>query len=276
MRLLYGTVFMSTVSIARILIIEVIFVKFKVFVLSKLSGTVLLCTLIMSCIALCSILLFAEEEKDCLLPIYCVQTEEPVISVTFDCAWTADDIPYIIKTLDKYDCKATFFVVGTWAEEYPEAVKMLYEAGHEIAGHSYNHAHYNTLSCQELISDMEKCDAVINSVTGSVVPIFRAPYGEYNDTVVSAANASGRTLIQWDVDSLDWKSLTESEMMTRIMPKVQNGSILLFHNGTKYTAGALDGILNALSDKGFSFKPVTELLCNGSYTIDHTGKQIPA
>lgn len=208
-----------------------------------------------------------------LLPVYSVDTKENAVAITFDCAWTAEDIPLILKTLDEYEAKATFFVVGSWAEKYPESVRLLSENGHEVAGHSYNHAHYASLSSQQLIADMAKCDKVLYGLTGKILPIFRAPYGEYNNTVVKSASDSGRTLIQWDVDSLDWKNLSEQDMLNRILPKVRNGSILLFHNGTKYTASALPAILSALREEGYRFVPVGELLLPEPYIIDHEGRQ---
>ena len=245
----------------------------KIFVLDKYRFACIL-------LALFSVALFlvsslspnAEEEK--LLPVYSVETDEKVLSVTFDCAWTAEDIPIILSTLKNYNCRATFFVVGSWAEKYPECVKLIHDAGHEVAGHSYNHAHYNSMSEEELIQDMNKCDAVIKAIAGENLPIFRTPYGEYNNTVVKAANDSGRTLIQWDVDSLDWKDLTAQQMEKRILPKVKNGSVILFHNGTKHTASALPTLLEKLTSEGYSFKSVGEMIYYDNYEINHEGRQI--
>ncbi len=214
----------------------------------------------------------ATEER--LLPIYSVETEEKAVAVTFDSAWTADDIPSICDTLDSFNCKATFFVVGTWAEKNPDSVRLLSEHGHEIAGHSYNHAHYNELSEPELMADMAKCDAVIKNITGKNIPLFRSPYGEYNNTVVRAANESGRFLIQWDADSLDWKDLSEEEIIDRVMKKVKNGSIILLHNGTKNTASALPKLLERLKNEGYIFKSAGELILRDNYKINSEGRQI--
>lgn len=244
----------------------------KIFVLDKYRfGVLLLALFSISLFLVASLSPEATEEK--LLPIYSVETKEKVLSITFDSAWTAEDIPLILDTLSKYNCKATFFVVGSWAEKYPECVKLIYDSGHEVAGHSYNHAHYNSLSEEDLIKDMAKCDEVIKNITGVNLPIFRAPYGEYNNTVVRAANASGRMLIQWDVDSLDWKDLDIDAMKKRILPKVQNGSVILFHNGTKHTASALPSILESLKNEGYSFKSVGDMILYDNFEIDHTGRQ---
>ncbi len=245
----------------------------KIFVLDKYRFAFILLVLFsFSLFLVASLSPSAEEER--LLPVYSVETDEKVVSITFDCAWTAEDIPIILSTLKNHNCRATFFVVGSWAEKYPECVKLIYDSGHEVAGHSYNHAHYNSLSSDELIKDMKKCDDVIKGITGNVLPIFRSPYGEYNNTVVKSALNSGRTLIQWDVDSLDWKDLSAEQMEKRILPKVKNGSIILFHNGTKHTASSLDYLLSKLEEKGYSFKSAGDLIYKKGYTIDHTGRQI--
>ncbi len=244
----------------------------KIFVLDKYRfACILLALFSVALLLVASLSPMAEEER--LLPVYSVETYEKVLSITFDCAWTAEDIPLILNTLSRYNCRATFFVVGSWAEKYPESVKLIHDSGHEVAGHSYNHAHYNSLPEEELVSDMDKCDDVIKAITGENIPIFRAPYGEYNNTVVKAATSSGRTLIQWDADSLDWKDLTGDEMIKRIMPKIKNGSIILFHNGTKHTASALPSILDKLVSEGYSFKSVGDMIYYDNYEIDHEGRQ---
>ena len=77
-------------------------------------------------------------------------------------------------------------------------------------------------------------------------------------------------------DSLDWKNLNCEEMLERIIPKTQSGDILLFHNDTAHTAESLDRILSGLSERGFTFSKVSDLIYKDNYTIDHTGRQIPS
>ncbi len=207
------------------------------------------------------------------LPIYSVERPDKKISVTFDCAWGADDVDAIIAALKEHNCKATFFVLGSWAEKYPDAVKKLSDAGHEIAGHSYDHTYYTRLSPEEILSDMEKCDLAIEKAAGKRSDLFRVPAGDYNDSVINTVMGSGRFCIQWDADSLDYRDLSESEMEERIMSKVGGGSIILFHVGTKNTASALSPILTRLEKEGYGFCPVGELIYRDSYSIDHTGRQ---
>lgn len=206
------------------------------------------------------------------IPIYCVDNNQNQISVTFDCAWSADDIDSIIETLDKYNCPATFFAVGDWAEKYPDAVKKLAQHGHTVANHSYSHKHFNSLSSEQMLEDMNKCDDLIESLTGKRPILFRAPYGEYNDTLIKACNQSGRYYIQWSVDSLDWKDISADEIYKRITERTKSGDILLFHNGTKHTKDILPEILKKLSEN-YTFVLTENLIYKDNYTIDHAGKQ---
>ncbi|MBE7055070.1 MAG: deacetylase [Ruminococcaceae bacterium] len=211
-----------------------------------------------------------------IVPIYSVQRNDNAISLTFDCAWGSDDIESIVKTLEKHNCKATFFVLGTWAEKYPSAVKMLYKAGHEIANHSYNHTYYTTLTTQQMLADIKKCNDAINKACGVTPVLFRAPSGDYNNDVINSCHSANMEYIQWSVDSLDWRGLNCEQMLERIIPKTKSGDILLFHNDTAHTAESLDKILTELEKKGFSFLKVSDLIYKDNYTIDHTGRQHPA
>ena len=206
------------------------------------------------------------------VPVYSVDTDKNEISITFDCAWSADDIDSIIETLEKYNCPAVFFAVGDWAEKYPDAVKKLSENGHTVANHSYSHAHFNSLSKEEMIADMDKCDSLIESITQKRPVLFRAPYGEYNDTLINACRETNRHYIQWSVDSLDWKDISADEIYDRIIKKTKAGDILLFHNGTKHTKDVLPKILETLSQQ-YTFVLTEDLIYKDNYTIDNAGKQ---
>ncbi len=209
-----------------------------------------------------------------LLPIYSVERNDNAISITFDCAWGSEDIDEIISVLEKHNCKASFFVLGKWAKDNPDAMKKIVSEGHEIGNHSYNHTYYTTLSEEEMLLDIEKCNQEIKKACGVTPTLFRAPSGDYNNDVVSASEKAGMKYIQWSVDSLDWRGLDANQMLERILPTTKSGSILLFHNGTKHTAKSLDTILTELEKKGFSFLKTSELIYKDNYTIDHTGKQI--
>ena len=145
-----------------------------------------------------------------VLPIYSVQRDDRVVSLTFDAAWGNEDTQTLIDILGKYNVHATFFVVGEWVDKYPESVKALADAGNEVMNHSSTHPHMAQLSAEQIEAEVNTCADKIKAVTGTRPTLFRCPYGEYNDTVISAINALGMHAVQWDVDSLDWKAATRS------------------------------------------------------------------
>ncbi|MBO4331038.1 MAG: polysaccharide deacetylase family protein, partial [Oscillospiraceae bacterium] len=175
-----------------------------------------------------------------------------------------------------YNVRITFFVVGSWAEKYPESVKALFDAGHEVMNHSDDHAHFNRLSPAEIESNINACSDKIEAITGVRPTLFRCPYGEYDDHVVAAVNAMGMEVIQWDVDSLDWKDLDAETIYGRVSSKAAPGSIVLFHNAALHTPEALPSIIEYLLQNGYAVVPVSELILSGETRTDHTGRQRPA
>lgn len=209
-----------------------------------------------------------------LVPIYNVQTDESKIALTFDSAWGAEDIDSILTTLKNENIKATFFVLGQWAEKYPDVIKRIADEGHDVANHSDTHPHITSLSYEEIKNEIKNANEKIETISGKKNDLFRAPYGEYNDNVIKAAEELGFYTIQWDVDSLDWKNPGKDAIINRVVDKCKNGSIILMHNGTEQTANALPDMIKKLKEKGFEFVPTSELIYKDGYTIDHAGMQI--
>ena len=206
------------------------------------------------------------------LPIYCVQRDDKCVSLTFDAAWGNEDTQKLIDILASYNVKATFFVVGTWADRYPESVKALSDAGHEVMTHSDDHAHFSRLSSAQIRTDIEQSCDRIEAITGVRPTLFRCPYGEYDDHVIQTLTDMGMKTIQWDVDSLDWKELSAAEITQRVKSGVKSGSIVLFHNAAKHTPEALPSVIEHLLQNGYTIGPVSELLLQGDFEMDHTGK----
>lgn len=251
----------------------------KIFLISKKSLTIY-CSLLFCMLLLLffgadnSIRVFNEEEAERLLPIYSVDCgEEKLCSLTFDAAWDDADTDRLIEILEKYQVKATFFVVGSWVEKYPESVKKFTDHGHEIMNHSDTHPHINQLSEEKIKEEITGCADKIEAVTGQRPTLFRGPYGEYNNTVLRAAEALGHKTLQWDVDSLDWKDLETDDIVLRVLKRVKPGSIMLFHNGAKNTPAALPQILEKLIADGYKIVPAGEMIYHENYSIDHNGRQ---
>ena len=134
------------------------------------------------------------------LPVYSVERDDKVVALSFDAAWGNEDTQTLIDIMSRYDVHTTFFVVGDWVEKYPESVKALSEAGHEVMNHSSSHAHFSSLSTEQITADIAACNDKIAAVTGAKPTLFRCPYGEYDDHVIQAVESMGMTAIQWDVE----------------------------------------------------------------------------
>ena len=210
------------------------------------------------------------------LPIYSVERSQKVCAISFDAAWGNEDTQTLIDILARYGVKTTFFVVGDWAEKYPESVKALHDAGHEVMSHSNHHDHYNTLTAQQIVEDVTASNQRIAAATGVTPTLIRCPYGEYDDHVISAIRSMGMEPIQWDVDSLDWKDYDAGTICKRVRDKLAPGSIVLFHNAALHTPEALPSVLEHMIREGYTVVPIGQLIYWENYTIDHTGRQFPA
>lgn len=210
------------------------------------------------------------------LPIYCVDTDKPQISISFDAAWGNEDTQTILDILAKHNVKATFFMTGGWVESYPEDVKKIYEAGHDLGNHSENHKHMSELSTEEQTQELLKVHDKVKELTGVDMILFRPPYGDYNDSVIKTAAANHYYPIQWSVDSLDWKDYGADSIIQTICENksLENGSVILCHNGAKYTKDALETVITTLQGKGYEFVPISQLIYKDNYHMDRAGKQI--
>ena len=179
----------------------------------------------------------------------------------------------MINILGERNIKTTFFVVGDWVDKYPESVKALSDAGHEVMNHSSKHPHMTQISKDEMIKELNDCGSKIEAVTGRKPELFRPPYGDYNNDVVGTARECGYYTIQWSVDSLDWKDLSADEIYSRVVPKAAPGAIILFHNAAKHTPEALPRILDELIAQGYEIVPISELIIRDNYKVDANGMQ---
>lgn len=208
------------------------------------------------------------------LPVYSVSRQDKKIALTIDAAWDDDKTPFILQTLARYNVKATFFLCGFWAEAYPDQVKAIYDAGHTIGNHSMTHPHMNKLSASQINEEIEKLDDLLQSITGQRTTLFRAPYGEYNDNVITAVRADGHEPIQWSIDTIDWKPERSSQtILDTVLPKLTDGSIILCHNNGYKIEEYLPTLIETALAEGFTFVTVDELLLSGNTIIDVNGCQ---
>ncbi len=206
------------------------------------------------------------------IPIYCVEEDEKKVSISFDAAWGNEQTDTLLNILDEKNVKATFFLVGEWVDKYPESVKEIAKRGHDVENHSDTHAHLPQLSNEGIKKELEDCNNKIKALTGKAPTLFRPPYGDYNNNVVTVTNEINMYCVQWDIDSLDWKDPTPQQMVDRIKNNLKNGSIILMHNGAKNTPEALPLIIDAIKSEGYELVPISKLIPQGEYYTDHEGR----
>lgn len=207
------------------------------------------------------------------VPIYSVETEEKQVAVSFDAAWGADKTQGIVELLQEFGVGATFFLVGFWVDDYADMVKLIDDSGFEIGTHSNTHPDMAKLSKSTMKSELETSISKIKNITGKDVKLFRAPFGSYNNDLIDTATELGLKTIQWDVDSLDWKGLSASEITSRVTSRVKNGSIILMHNNSDNVLDALRLTLNRLKVAGYRITSISDLVYQDDYTIDRNGVQ---
>lgn len=209
------------------------------------------------------------------LPIYYVKTDEKKIAISFDCAWGTDYTDKLLEIMRAENVRCTFFAVEFWSAKYPDYLKKIAAEGHEIGTHSSTHPYMSKLDKSAIIKELTSSKEIIEKTTGKKVELFRPPYGDYDDLLIETATELGLFTIQWSVDSLDWKDLSASEIKARVVGRVKNGSIVLFHNQGLHTHEALADIIRELKGKGYEFVPIGELIYRKDYAMGADGAQIP-
>ena len=184
-------------------------------------------------------------------------------------ALTFDDGPHpryterILDILDRYDIKATFFVIGVNIQNYPEPFAKVVAAGHEIGNHSFSHSVCGSREYTDIVAEMQKCDSLIFDITGKKPSLYRPPCGIYDVEVVSAAKKAGHSVVLWSVDTLDWKNTPPEEIKKNVLDSVKGGEIILMHDytsGKNTTCEALELMIPELLSEGYEFVTVSELI----------------
>ena len=208
--------------------------------------------------------------------IYQGNTESNNICLMINVYWGNEYIAKMLETLEENDVKTTFFMCGYWVEDYPEEVKKIAEAGHDLGNHSSTHPHMSQMSKEQIKNELMTAHEKVKELTGQDMFLFRPPFGEYDNKVIEAAEECGYYTIQWDVDSLDWKEYGVEHEISQVLnhKHLGNGSIILFHNDAKYTPEALDSIIKGLKENGYEIVPLSDLIIKNDYHIDHEGRQI--
>jgi len=210
------------------------------------------------------------------LPIYCVDTDKKQVALSFDAAWGDSDTIQILDILDKYNVKVTFFMTGGWVEAYPDKVKEIAARGHDLGNHSENHKQMSKLSVTDQTTEIMKVHDKVKALTGVEMNLFRPPFGDYNNNLITTVMACKYYPIQWSVDSLDWKDYGASSIVKTVLEHkaLGDGAIILMHNGAKYTKDALEQVIVGLQEQGYEIVPLSQLIMKEKYHMDTAGKQI--
>ena len=218
-----------------------------------------------------------ERRRD--LPIYAVWTRKRQLALTFDAGHGNEDAAQILAILRCHRVRATYFVTGDWVRAYPDDTLAILAAGHELGNHSDSHSHMTRISDADKRAEITLLHDAVRRLTGHDMSLFRAPYGDYDDAVVQAARACGYTTVQWNVDSLDWMNRGAADIVRTVTQhqRLRNGSIVLLHVGTRFTAEAeaLDTLIVELKQQRFQLVPVSELILRENYYLAVDGTQVP-
>lgn len=197
----------------------------------------------------------AARDRSYYLPVYEGNTDRPEVSLTFNVAWGEEEVPKILAILKETKVTATFYFVGTWVKQFPELVREIAAAGHEIANHGLYHGHPAQMNREELVRLIEANQKLLAETCGKQpVKLFAPPSGEFNQQVLSVAGDLEYRTILWTVDTVDWKRPAPEVIRERVQSKVRPGAIVLMHP-TAPTTAALRSIINDLKAK--KLRPVT-------------------
>lgn len=194
--------------------------------------------------------------------MYCKDVGEKMIALTFDVAGGEKNIGEIMEILEEKQIKAAFFVTGQWVEQYPEEVKRILEAGHELGNSGENHREMTELSAEECRQELMRLHEKVKDLTGYTMELFRPPYGAYNRSVIKTARECGYRMVCWDIDSMDWKNYGADDIVKCVTEheNLGNGAVILCRSNSRYISKALGEMLEVLKSKGYEMVPVSEMI----------------
>ncbi len=196
--------------------------------------------------------------NNALEPLRSMGNDNKNIAITVDTVFGDDYTEDILSVLDEKGVKATFFVTGAWAEQFPQKVGKILKAGHEIANHSYAHKKYTDIPAEQIATDAKMASDILKTIVGRDVKIIRAPYGAYDDMVLQTLYDNGFIPVKWSVDSMDWKREGTDQIVNNVVGNVKNGSIIMFQNNIVDTPVALKQALEKLYEEGYCAVTLSE------------------
>lgn len=194
-----------------------------------------------------------------LTPIYQGNVQYPKVAFACNVFWGEEYMPKMLEILHRENIRITFFLGGNWVNKNPELAKEIAKYGHELANHSFTHPHPNSLNKEQNKDQILRTEELVFSVTQQKTVLYAPPFGEFNQTVLQAAEELGYKTIMWTVDTVDWKRPPPEVIKARVQKKIQNGAIILIHP-TEPTVEALPDLIRELKRRGYVMEPVSSII----------------
>jgi len=186
-----------------------------------------------------------------------VVMESPQIALTFDDGPHPKYTPMLLEGLQERGVKATFFVIGKYVQEHPDIVKQMYEEGHLLGNHTYNHVEITRISDEEAYRELMDTSDLVYDITGMRMEFMRPPFGVWQKKLEEQVDVMP---VLWTVDPLDWTTENENEIVRKVVDEVEEGDIILLHDCHRSSVKAALRIVDILLEKGFEFVTVDEIL----------------
>ncbi len=185
-----------------------------------------------------------------------VDTTAPMVALTFDDGPNPEYTGRILQVLEENYSHASFFVVGSNAEKYPELLQDIIASGNEIGNHTFSHANLTEIDSAEVESEIDRVNRVVKRATGEIATVIRPPYGAYNEAVL---NRLEQPVVLWDLDTEDWDSRNAQMIVDNIVANVEDGDIILMHDIYSSTAEAVELLIPKLKEMGYQVVSVSEM-----------------
>ena len=224
----------------------------------RFLGNIVICATVVAVVALS---INAGEQKvsaPSRQPIYSGKSATKV-SLMVNVYWGTDYIAPMLDTFERYNCKTTFFVGGSWVDANPETLKQIADKGHEIGNHGYYHKDHKKLDAAYNRKEITSAHDAVKSVLGIDMNLFAPPSGSFGDITLEVAEELGYRSVMWTRDTIDWRDHDTALIYKRAVKDIKGGDLILMHP-TDCTAKALESILQAVTASGLSVAPVSEVL----------------
>lgn len=183
------------------------------------------------------------------------------VALTFDDGPNPQFSSRFLDVLRAKNARATFFLLGPNVKSNPEMAKAIVDAGFEVGNHTWKHPTLNSLSPEKVNEEIEKTNQVIKEATGVDVKLLRPPYGSANKKVQDISTSHGMTIVNWNIDTNDWKKGATAETMTsEVLKNLRDGSIILMHDRYEHTLQTTELLIDQIRAKGYQLVSVGELL----------------